>query len=1465
MRANYGAIAVHEPSKHSVHRFKHPQLIVLFLALVGSGCDLAVEEEAPICFPLDTQSCVCEDGQEGVTLCGDDATWSGACLCPDPIAAEAPVAASTTVLTDEDVAAEITMSATVDEGELSYEIAQLPEHGSLSDTRPFIVYTPEAGFHGTDSFSFLAEANGVVSNLGTITIHVSPLNDAPVASDIDIVVVEEGGRHIDLEGYDQDGDRLTFSIVSDPENGVLHGVAPGLIYLADPDFSGDDSFTYQVSDGQEDSNIATVSITVLVENDSPTADFSAYLETVEGGSVAVDATALTPVDDETDVEDLIITIVTVPDHGELTNSGGDSPVTYAAFDLIVPSDLADSNVSYDHDGGERSNDSFILRVEDGDGGWKTIRYFVEITAVNDDLVLDVNKGATAAEGGWVTIDSSVLSASDVDNSAGELQYEVTSGPDNGSLSHSTFTQANIDAGEVSYAHDGSETSADSFTFDLSDGAGSSIEDTDFALTIRPTNDAPSFTSEPGLEATEDQEYTYAVTASDPDDGASLIIEVEGELPPFLTFFDNGNGTASVSGTPTNEHVGYHRTTITLDDGLGGLDSQSWVIRVENTNDAPEFTSDPLEAAVEGDTYQYWVSTTDVDAGDTVSISIDSAPDWLYLAYVDDEAGTALLTGVPGNDDFGTGNSVTLIAEDDDDATDTQEFTIDVVNSNSIPYWVTDEPTADAYEDAEYSFDIAADDDDIANGDSLVLSFELEYHGDEEVEPEGWLELTDGGDDDSATGTLIGTPIDGQEGDWRLKITATDEIGKRAVQVVWIYVENTNDAPEFGFPEEPERAAVALEIYTWVVDIHDNDEEDTFGDPLVVTLETHPAWLELVLNDAGDEYALVGTPPEIAEGDHFVALHAVDRRGLTDDLEFVISVAPAPDRVELMIFTSIRELGLSGVPLELHHPNDDVQIAVSDVDGDAIWEELSPLSEYELIPPLGFWPLGARGTVSELEEVEFTQLYGAWAEAIDEFETEEASDDTMETAGSMVVGEAQLRTLFPATDTDYIAVELDQGARYDLLLAGFSWLDVSHSDEGGMVELLNEAGEVVWTSSIGMDYDAFEPPETGTYYVRAQFEDDVEFSAAHCGVTTYVVIVQESMGILGNPLEPTDEPPSFFYCHEGQWADYGDTTCWGYDRPDSESDDLPSGNSRDEAAEMLWYRDSYNMVFGPYYDASARIIMPEETEWFVATVAIGQVVAVENVDGNSYFSGLSTDFYSGEELIEEHDFFGKTGVQNDGSSTDFWVAVTNDSSSEPVFIIPAIWDLGTNGDGDEFTTKPFNDEWDPEGWIDLNDGNPYTEWTFEELDTQTDQVCVSEVCFVAGTMVATKLGGQAIETLEVGDIVLSRNETTGLVRAQPIITTHHHFNKGVMNLTVADQIGRSEVLTATPNHPFWVIGQGWVEAGQLRASDGLLSATGEQLTVQDTEWLQDRADVYNIRVRDDHTYFVGDQQVWVHNY
>jgi hypothetical protein len=64
---------------------------------------------------------------------------------------------------------------------------------------------------------------------------------------------------------------FTYTIVSQPTNGILTGTGPSFTYTPGQDFHGTDSFTFRVNDGARDSNTSTVNVTVTEVNDSPTA------------------------------------------------------------------------------------------------------------------------------------------------------------------------------------------------------------------------------------------------------------------------------------------------------------------------------------------------------------------------------------------------------------------------------------------------------------------------------------------------------------------------------------------------------------------------------------------------------------------------------------------------------------------------------------------------------------------------------------------------------------------------------------------------------------------------------------------------------------------------------------------------------------------------------------------------------------------------------------------------------------------------------------------------------------------------------------------------------------------------------------------------------------------------------------------------------------------------------------------
>jgi len=90
---------------------------------------------------------------------------------------------------------------------------------------------------------------------------VLDVNDLPVAYSQDIVTEEEEPIVITLTAFDEDGDDLTYEILSGPDHSTLTGTAPNLTYTPNDDFTGADRFTFRVFDGVAYSNVATIIIT----------------------------------------------------------------------------------------------------------------------------------------------------------------------------------------------------------------------------------------------------------------------------------------------------------------------------------------------------------------------------------------------------------------------------------------------------------------------------------------------------------------------------------------------------------------------------------------------------------------------------------------------------------------------------------------------------------------------------------------------------------------------------------------------------------------------------------------------------------------------------------------------------------------------------------------------------------------------------------------------------------------------------------------------------------------------------------------------------------------------------------------------------------------------------------------------------------------------------------------------------
>ena len=208
------------------------------------------------------------------------------------------------------------------------------------------------------------------------------------------------------------------------------------------------------------------------------------------------------------------------------------------------------------------------------GGSSTYTTQVEPAPPNTPPQLAANNGIELLEGSTAVIGTAQLRATDVDT-GNTLTYTVSTPPSNGMLvPSSSFTQADIDAGSVSYQHDGSNVLLDGFAFEVSDGQGGIIATTNFAITINPVNDAPTLGLSALPDATVGIAYELTVSPTDPNAGDNLTIIFDSGPAWLGSPVDQGSNTWTLSGTPAASDVGTVTVTLRVrDSGSPALEDQ----------------------------------------------------------------------------------------------------------------------------------------------------------------------------------------------------------------------------------------------------------------------------------------------------------------------------------------------------------------------------------------------------------------------------------------------------------------------------------------------------------------------------------------------------------------------------------------------------------------------------------------------------------------------------------------------------------------------------------------------------------------------------------------------------------------------------------------------------------------------------------------------------------------------------
>ncbi|WP_111977898.1 putative Ig domain-containing protein [Algibacillus agarilyticus] len=259
--------------------------------------------------------------------------------------------------------------------------------------------------------------------------------------------------------------------------------------------------------------------------------------------------------------------------------------------------------------------------------------------VINDALLAVNEDETLA----ITLD-----ISDADDDP--LTYTYTGLP-------SWVTTNNA---ELSGAPTQAEIGVYNFSVSVSDGEFTMQGE--YTLTVVSVNDLPQINSTASTQVNESSEYRYELDVSDEDGDTLSYVIVDG--PDWLSV-ENG----VLTGTPEQANVGSYTFTIAVSDGSATV-NETVTLVVDNINDAPVFTSDPINEVIEAEMYTYNVNVFDED-GDDVNVTLSNAPTWLSLT-------DSVLTGVPSDAEVGS-HEVTLTVSDSITSIN-QTFTLTVLDN-----------------------------------------------------------------------------------------------------------------------------------------------------------------------------------------------------------------------------------------------------------------------------------------------------------------------------------------------------------------------------------------------------------------------------------------------------------------------------------------------------------------------------------------------------------------------------------------------------------------------------------------------------------------------------------------------------------------------------------------------------------------------------------------------------------------
>ncbi|WP_411912790.1 tandem-95 repeat protein, partial [Vibrio sp. Vb5032] len=610
-----------------------------------------------------------------------------------------------------------------------------PANGTVSvNPDGSVTYTPNDNFHGTDSFTYIVTSGGV-SESTTVNVDVTPVNDAPVATNDNAVTDEDTPVTIDVlpNDTDIDGDKLSIQSASVPEaQGTVEIVDGKLVFTPAENFNGDAEITYTITDGSL-TDQAKVAVTVNPVNDAPTIKVDA-VESITEDAVNTDTVVATleVADIDTPEEQLTVSLEN-NSNGYFALVGDEVKLTQAGVDAVNNDELNLKDLTIS----ASVSDGVNPTVSDSDS--------LIVNRINDAPTVDnvISDQVLAEDFTIYTIDL---------NDA----FKDSDSALNFSVSGNNNVLVSIENGIATISPTADWNGSEALTFTATDPSGESVSQT-VNFTVAPVADIVA----DNATVVEDTPTIVKVLGNDTFEGDDKVVSLDSNNGPA-----NGKVSVNLDGSVTyTPNDNYHGTdSFTYIVTSGGV-SESTTVNVDVTpvNDAPVAKDDT--AVTDEDTpvtIDVLPNDTDID-GDKLSIQSASVPEAQGTVEIVD----GKLVFTPAENFHGDAEITYTVSDGALTDQATVNVTVNAVNDTPVVESnIADQTLAEDF--TPYSIDLNTAFSDVDNVDS-ELTFSVSGNSNVNVSIEN--------------GIATFTPTADWNGSESLIFTATDPSGESVSQTV----------------------------------------------------------------------------------------------------------------------------------------------------------------------------------------------------------------------------------------------------------------------------------------------------------------------------------------------------------------------------------------------------------------------------------------------------------------------------------------------------------------------------------------------------------------------------------------------------------------------------------------------------------------------------------------------------------